>query len=59
MNCKKATQLLSEQLDRPLTQKEKIALKFHLGMCFGCRNFSRHMKKIHSISKDYVKGDDQ
>lgn len=58
MNCKKATQLLSEQLDQSLSRKEKIALQFHLGICSGCRNFSRHMKKIHSISKDYVKGDD-
>lgn len=39
MSCKKMTFLLSQQLDRRLTPKESAALRFHLMMCTGCRNF--------------------
>ncbi|MFM2482095.1 zf-HC2 domain-containing protein [Celerinatantimonas sp. YJH-8] len=55
MNCKQATWLLSLQLDHRLSVKQKLALKFHLGMCGGCRNFSKHMGEIRSISNEYVK----
>ncbi|MBK5966699.1 hypothetical protein CCR95_22125 [Thiocystis minor] len=39
MNCKQATRLMSENLDRPLRWRERIALRLHLLMCGGCRNF--------------------
>jgi len=39
MNCKEATQLMSEDLDRPLRWHERVALRLHLTMCGGCRNF--------------------
>jgi predicted anti-sigma-YlaC factor YlaD len=39
MNCKEATRLMSEDLDRPLDWRERVALRFHLMMCSGCRNF--------------------
>ncbi|MBK5970215.1 MULTISPECIES: zf-HC2 domain-containing protein [Thiorhodovibrio] len=39
MNCKEATHLMSEDLDRPLRWHEQVALRFHLMMCSGCRNF--------------------
>ncbi|WP_373507447.1 zf-HC2 domain-containing protein [Thiocapsa sp.] len=39
MNCKEATELMSEDLDRPLRWRERVALRFHLMMCGGCRNF--------------------
>jgi hypothetical protein len=56
MNCKEATRLLSEKKDRPLSAKEKMALKFHTMMCVGCRNFSRQMDALSVFSQSYIKG---
>ncbi|MBD5770766.1 zf-HC2 domain-containing protein [Marinomonas colpomeniae] len=57
MNCKEATQLLSEKLDRPLGTKEKVALGFHTTICVSCRNFAHQMEELRDISKHYMKGD--
>lgn len=56
MNCKRATELLSEKLDRPLSAKEKVALGVHLTMCTGCRLFSQQMQGLRDLSKFYVQG---
>ncbi|WPL17476.1 hypothetical protein Thiowin_02495 [Thiorhodovibrio winogradskyi] len=39
MNCRHATRLMSEDLDRPLSRRERLAPRFHLMMCGGCRQF--------------------
>ena len=39
MSCKEATHLMSEDLERPLSRRERVALRLHLMMCSGCRNF--------------------
>jgi predicted anti-sigma-YlaC factor YlaD len=56
MNCKEATQLLSEKLDRPLKAKEKVSLSFHTTICASCRNFSNQMEELRHISKHYAQG---
>jgi predicted anti-sigma-YlaC factor YlaD len=43
MSCKKATHLMSQQLDRKLSTGEAMSLKFHLMMCTGCTNFRNNM----------------
>ncbi len=43
MNCKEATQLMSQELDRQLRWHERLALKFHVMMCDGCTNFRKQM----------------
>jgi predicted anti-sigma-YlaC factor YlaD len=58
MNCKQATQLLSEKMDRPLTTKEKLALKMHTTICSACRQFGLQMIDLRKISKAYVKTKD-
>jgi len=57
MNCKEATQLLSERLDRPLGTKEKVALGIHTTMCVSCRQFGNQMEELRDISKRYINGD--
>jgi predicted anti-sigma-YlaC factor YlaD len=59
MNCKQATQLLSEKLDRTLSTKEKLALRMHIAMCSACRKFGHQMEDIHHISKCYMKKSSQ
>jgi predicted anti-sigma-YlaC factor YlaD len=43
LNCKQATALMSQGLDKKLSTPQQLGLKFHLMMCSGCRNFSRQM----------------
>lgn len=43
LSCKQASQLVSQALDRPLTRRERWALRLHLWMCAGCRRFNRQL----------------
>ena len=60
LSCKKASQIISQSLDRPLTMREHFALKLHLLICKYCKRFSQHMqclrvaikKMTHSIEND-------
>lgn len=54
LNCRQATQLLSERLDRELTTKEKLALKMHTTICSACRRFGQQVEEISHISKIYT-----
>lgn len=59
MNCQQATRLLSESQDRPLSLKERAALKFHVMMCSGCKNFSNQMFDIRDLARTYAKEAEQ
>jgi predicted anti-sigma-YlaC factor YlaD len=48
-SCRKMTELMSQQLDRPLSVSERLSLRFHLMMCRGCRNFSRNMTQLRQV----------
>jgi hypothetical protein len=54
LNCRQATQLMSESQDRPLTNGEKLALKLHTLMCKGCRNFEQQLPVIRLIARNYA-----
>jgi len=43
MNCKQATQLMSQAQDRSLNRRERLALKLHLFICKGCNNYNKHL----------------
>jgi hypothetical protein len=51
MNCKEATQLMSQELDRSLRWHERIALKFHVMMCDGCGNFRGQMAFLRKVCR--------
>lgn len=55
LTCKKATQLMSQQLDRPLSRMETLSLRFHLLMCHGCRNFEDQMAFLRNACKRAAK----
>ena len=59
LNCKQATQLLSEKLDRPLSAKEKMRLGMHTSLCPPCRHFGKQMQALRFMSKRYAKGEDE
>ncbi|WP_239692626.1 zf-HC2 domain-containing protein [Microbulbifer mangrovi] len=57
MECKQATQLLSQRQERPLNRGEKFSLRLHLMLCKGCRNFAGQMDSLRAISRGYAKGE--
>lgn len=56
MNCQQATRLLSDAQERELSLKDRAALKFHVMMCSGCRNFGKQMGTLRDIAHGYAKG---
>lgn len=46
MNCKQASHLISDAMDRPLTRSEQVRLSFHLLMCRSCRHFRQQMQQL-------------
>jgi predicted anti-sigma-YlaC factor YlaD len=46
LDCKQASQLISQSLDRNLTLRERFALQLHLFVCKYCKQFSQHMQTL-------------
>ena len=57
MDCKKATCLLSEKQERPLTLTETSALKVHLLMCSACHHFGQQLSDLRGLSRAFAKGE--
>lgn len=53
LNCKQATELMSQERDRSLAFKERLGLRFHVAMCSGCRNFRKQMAFLHVACTSY------
>lgn len=58
LNCKEASRLVSQAMDRPLGWRESIALRVHLFYCSGCTNFRRQVDVLHKMSL-HLSGRDQ
>jgi len=56
LSCLEATRLLSEAQDRPLVIRERVALRTHIMLCTGCRNFERHLVTLRTIARGFAKG---
>ena len=50
MDCQKAGELVSQQLDHPLPLRQKIAVRFHLLMCAVCRAVVKQLEIIQKLS---------
>lgn len=46
LNCKQTSLLVSQSLDRPLTWRERMAVRIHLWICVYCRRFMQQLKLI-------------
>lgn len=51
LTCSEATRLLSDQLDRPLSRTQLFALKLHVLMCKGCRNFGEQIRFLCRVGR--------
>ncbi len=56
LSCEKTTELCSQELERPLAMRERMALRAHLMMCSGCTNFRRQMNLLRRITHAYADG---
>lgn len=52
LNCKENSELLSQALDRPVTLRERLAMRLHLMMCRGCRNFEKQLAFIRRAARE-------
>jgi predicted anti-sigma-YlaC factor YlaD len=43
------TYLMSQQLDRELSARERMVLRLHVMMCSGCRNFEDNMAFLRQV----------
>lgn len=55
LNCKEASQIISQSLDRPLSFSERLQLKVHLLMCDACRQFKRQLVALQQHFKTMVR----
>lgn len=46
MSCRAASRLISASLDRALTPRERISLRFHLLCCGACRRFRNQVRLL-------------
>ncbi|WP_319783895.1 zf-HC2 domain-containing protein [Oceanisphaera sp. IT1-181] len=54
LSCHKATRLMSESQERPLSQFEQLSLALHTVMCNGCRQFERQLPIIRSLAHRFA-----
>jgi hypothetical protein len=46
LNCKQASQIISQSLDNPLSWHDRMKLRFHLFICNACTRFSQQLRLI-------------
>jgi hypothetical protein len=56
LSCKQATELMSQEQDRPLSFAERIGLKLHVLICAGCNNYRRQMAVLRATCRRFSDG---
>ncbi|NJN96221.1 MAG: anti-sigma factor [Anaerolineales bacterium] len=52
MDCKALVELVTEYLERTLTEPEQARFEAHLGTCSGCQNYLKQMEQtIRTLGK--------
>jgi hypothetical protein len=57
LSCKEATELMSQEQDRPLTLAERLALRLHVLICSACNNYRRQMNVLRAACRRFGGGD--
>ncbi|MGH8713347.1 MAG: zf-HC2 domain-containing protein [Casimicrobiaceae bacterium] len=52
-NCKEASRLLSQALEKPLSLGDSIRLRLHLHWCEVCRRVRRQFRFLHAAMHRY------
>lgn len=56
LTCRQATELLSQELDRPLSLPERIGLRLHVLICHGCSNYRRQLRVLREACRRFSGG---
>ncbi len=59
MNCKEATRLMSDSMDRPLPWGQRVVLRIHLIVCFFCRRYHRQVAFLGPLLRAHVADEEQ
>lgn len=54
MDCKHASRLMTQSMDRPLHWREWVALKIHLAICRMCRQFFSQLRLMRTALRRMV-----
>ena len=60
-NCREVTRLILERENRALTVVERVAVRFHLGICLMCTRFTGQVKLMNRAMaqwKQYAEQDE-
>lgn len=55
LDCKHASRLVSQSMDRRLSPAERVGLWFHLLLCDACSNFSRQVGLLRMAARRMVR----
>lgn len=58
ISCRRASRLMSDELDRPLRRRERVALALHLAMCRACSRCRRQLGFLRRAARRLGGGDD-
>lgn len=53
-SCRDITALMSQGLDKKLSLGERLAIRLHVMMCSGCRNFQSQSQFIRKAAHRYT-----
>lgn len=56
LNCQQATELMSQEQDRPLGLAERLGLRLHVWICAGCNNYRRQMGILRAACRRFGSG---
>ena len=56
LSCKQATELMSQEKDRPLSLGERIGLRLHVWICAGCGTYRRQMDVLRAACRRFGNG---
>jgi hypothetical protein len=59
LSCKQVSELVSQSLDRPLTRRQRIAVRLHLLVCIACARFKRQIVLIQAMIDQFVSETEQ
>jgi len=54
ISCLRASELMSQQHDRPLTMSEKVRLHMHLMICKSCQKTLEQFDILHRACQQYM-----
>ena len=58
LSCRESTELMSQARERPLTRRERVALRLHWVICAACRRFNRQMDVLREAARRFAARDD-